>query len=233
MARKPRLNLPGIPLHVVQRGNNRDACFFSAHDYTRYLEDLTLAARKTGCALHAYVLMTNHAHLLLTPHESNSASLMMQSLGRRYVRYINDTYQRTGTLWEGRFKASLVDTETYFLACMRYIELNPVRAAIVADPADYRWSSYHANAGDKVEPRVIAHECFLRLGSDDESRRLQYRRLVEQAISLDEIKAIRESTRFELPLGSERFKQQIEVMVGRRVGVGRKGRPPKLTDAGR
>lgn len=221
------MSLPNIPLHIVQRGNNRDACFFSDQDYMRYLEDLTIAARKSACELHAYVLMTNHVHLLVTPHESNGASLMMQGVGGRYVRYISDTYQRTGTLWEGRFKAFLVDTETYFLTCMCYIELNPVRAAMAASPSEYRWSSYLANVEGKAEPRITAHECYLRLGNDAESRQQNYRELVKQAIDPEKIKAIREASKVEALLGGDRFQEQIEAMAGRRVSVGRKGRPPK------
>ncbi len=129
MARLPRLDMPGVPQHVIQRGNNRTACFFDPADYTFYLECLGEAAQKARCAVHAYVLMTNHVHLLVTAEVPGGLSLMMQSLGRRYVRYVNRLYGRTGTLWEGRFKSSLVESERYFLTCSRYIELNPVRAA--------------------------------------------------------------------------------------------------------
>ena len=127
MPRKPRFNLPGIPQHVIQHGNNREACFYSEQDYRRYLDDLNQEASKYRCRVHAYVLMTNHFHLLITPLEENGVSMMMQALGRRYVKYINATYGRTGSLWEGRFKSSLIDSEIYFLTCMSYIELNIVK----------------------------------------------------------------------------------------------------------
>jgi len=146
MARKPRVFLQGVAQHVVQRGNNREPCFFAEADYQFYLECLAESATKYACQLHAYVLMTNHVHLLVTPENESSLSGMMQSLGRRYVRYVNHTYKRTGTLWEGRYKSSLVQSENYLLTCSRYIELNPVRANMVETPAEYRWSSYGHNA---------------------------------------------------------------------------------------
>ena len=146
MPRKPRFNIVGIPQHVIQRGNNREPCFYSEQDYQRYLKDLSDSAKKHDCRIHAYVLMTNHVHLLVTPMVEHGISNMMQALGRRYVYYINKNYQRSGTLWEGRYKASLIDSERYLLTCMRYIELNPVRAKMVEHPGEYPWSSYQANA---------------------------------------------------------------------------------------
>lgn len=146
MPRMKRLDLPGMAQHVIQRGNDRQACFFQETDYLRYLQDLHEAALHQACSIHAYVLMTNHVHLLVTPRTEGGVSRMMQALGRRYVRYVNDSSGRTGTLWEGRYKASLVDDERYVLACYRYIELNPVRAGMVAAPDEYRWSSHAANA---------------------------------------------------------------------------------------
>ena len=145
MARKPRFNLPGVPQHVIQRGNNREPCFYGDGDYQRYLGDLREAADRNDCRLHAYVLMTNHVHLLVTPMAEHGVTHLMQDLGRKYVRYINHNYQRTGTLWEGRYKSSLIDSEAYLLVCMRYIELNPVRAGMVQHPGEYRWSSYNGN----------------------------------------------------------------------------------------
>ena len=147
MARQPRFVLPGQPQHVIQRGNNRQDIFRADEDYAFYLEKAEEAANKHECDIHAYVLMTNHVHLLVTPHLENSISKMMQMIGRYYVQYFNYRYRRTGTLWEGRYKASLIDSEQYLLTCMRYIELNPVRATNMADhPSDYRWSSYGSNA---------------------------------------------------------------------------------------
>lgn len=137
MPRPPRLDLPGVAQHVIQRGNDRQPCFFTADDYRRYLHDLNEIALREGCAIHAYVLMTNHVHLLVTPSDVGRVSRMMQALGRRYVRHVNRTYHRTGTLWEGRYKACLVADDAHLLQCHRYIELNPLRAAMVADPRDY------------------------------------------------------------------------------------------------
>lgn len=156
MARLGRYFLPGQPLHVIQRGNNRAPIFFHDEDYTRYRDWLARAAAEQGCAVHAYVLMTNHVHLLVTPESADSLPRLMQSLGRRYVRSVNAAYRRTGTLWEGRYRAAPIDSEAYFLACCRYIELNPVRARMVAHPRDYRWSSYAAHARGARD--ALAHD---------------------------------------------------------------------------
>lgn len=162
MARPPRLEIPGVPLHVIQRGNNRAACFFGDIDRRFYLRCLAQSAVRRGCEIHAYVLMTNHVHLLVTPSEAGAVGAMLQDVGRRYVRVINTLHNRTGTLWEGRFKSSLVDTETYLLSCHRYIELNPVRAGIVTHPAAYPWSSYQHYAAGKINPRCLRNTpCFL------------------------------------------------------------------------
>ncbi len=142
MARLPRFSLPGQPQHVIQRGNNRSIIFAADEDYIFFKDCLDEAAKRYGCDIHAYVLMTNHVHFLMTPYEGNSISKVLQSVGRRYVQYFNHAYQRTGTLWEGRYKAILIESECYLLTCCRYIELNPVRAAMVSDPGDYPWSSY-------------------------------------------------------------------------------------------
>ena len=146
MPRRPRLQAPGLPVHIIQRGNNRQACFFAEEDMQLFLEHLAKLAKRFRCALHAYVLMTNHFHLLLTPEFASGPSLLMKFLGQRYVQYVNRTYKRSGSLWEGRFRASLVQTEQYLLSCYRYIEMNPVRANMVKHPQDYQWSSYAANA---------------------------------------------------------------------------------------
>ena len=150
MARQPRFTLPGISQHVIQRGNNREPCFYTEDDYRRYHSDLAEAAKLNNAMIHAYVFMTNHVHLLVTPQHEHSITHMMQDLGRKYVRYINRTYQRTGTLWEGRIKASLVDSDAYLFTCMRYVELNPVRAHMVEHPGQYGWSSYACNASGKL-----------------------------------------------------------------------------------
>src|SRR4051812_23176241 len=144
MPRRARLSLPNIPWHIIQRGNNRAVCFAAEADYRRYLDELAELSKRFGCAVHAYALMTNHVHLLLTPDEAEGPGLLMKHLGQRYVQHVNRAYGRSGTLWEGRFRSCLTQSEDYLLACQRYIELNPVRAGMVRHPRDYRWSSYHA-----------------------------------------------------------------------------------------
>src|SRR5882672_6917401 len=170
MPRRPRVHLDGVPLHIVQRGHNREPCFFCEDDYASYLYWLGKALADTGCALHAYVLMTNHVHLLLTPRKAVAVPKLMISLGRRYVQYINRTYRRTGTLWDSRYKSSSVQAEPYLLLCQRYIELNPVRAAMVADPAHYRWTSYRANGLGQIDKRLSPHPLYQALGLDDRKR---------------------------------------------------------------
>ena len=177
MSRKPRFQLVGVPQHVIQRGNNREPCFHGAEDCQRYLGDLHEAAGRNHCRLHAYVLMTNHVHLLVTPMQEHGMPHLMQDLGRKYVRYINHTYRRTGTLWEGRYKSSLIDSDAYLLTCMRYIELNPVRARMVEHPGEYRWSSYAANAQGQANPLLSAHPLYEELGSEPEARRQALRHL--------------------------------------------------------
>lgn len=225
MARKPRFNLPGIPQHVVQRGNNRSDCFFAEKDYRFFLKSLQTVSEKAGCAIHAYVLMTNHVHLLLTPLREYALSEMMQALGRRYVRYINQTYQRTGSLWEGRYKASLVDSGRYLLACYRYIELNPVRAGMVRTARDYLWSSHRMTAFGEGNDVLSPHAEYLSLGSNDESRQLAYRALFRHELDDDALRDIREALNQEMVVGSDRFKDDIDQMVDRRVRPGSPGRP--------
>ena len=225
MARKPRFNIPGIPQHVIQRGNNRAPCFFSSQDRRFYLDALQAASAKTCCAIHAYVLMTNHVHLLVTPGEGGSISGMMQSLGRRYVRYINEAYQRTGTLWEGRYKSCVVEGGRYLLACYRYIEMNPVRAGLVQAPAYYPWTSYRHNAQGYPDALVTGHEIYQGLGESLEGRCRAYRALFAQQPGADEMHAIRTSVNAELVFGSERFRDRIEQMCRRRTRRGKAGRP--------
>jgi putative transposase len=177
MPRRPRIHLPGLPLHVVQRGHNRDACFFAEEDHLVYREWLGEACKATGCALHAYVQMTNHVHLLLSPPEPEAVSRLMISLGRRYVQYINKTYHRTGTLWDSRYKSSLVQADAYLLLCQRYIELNPVRATMVDDPAHYRWSSYRANGLGQPDSLLTPHVVYSSLGTNEADRLANYRSL--------------------------------------------------------
>jgi len=225
MARKPRFNLPGIPQHVIQRGNNREPCFYADQDYRRYLDDLFECSTKYQCQIHAYVLMTNHVHLLVTPLVEHGVSSMMQALGRRYVYYINKHYHRSGTLWEGRFKASLVDSDQYLLTCMRYIELNPVRANMVDHPGEYAWSSYHANAQGRKDSLIEPHSLYLSLGTSVDLRLSAYRELFRYHIDNGTIHDIRTSLNQELVLGRSFFKDKIEIMTQRRTRSGKPGRP--------
>jgi len=225
MPRKPRFNLIGVPQHVIQRGNNREPCFFAEADYRRYLEDLTIASKKYGCRIHAYVLMTNHVHLLITPMMDHAISQCMQALGRRYVRYINHTYHRTGTLWEGRYKSSLIDSDHYLFTCMRYIELNPVRASMVDHPGEYRWSSYGVNAQGMDNGLVEPHPLYHELGSEPVDRLTAYRELFRHHIDNDNLHEIRDSLNHELVLGRSYFKDRIELMTNRQTKPGKPGRP--------
>ena len=225
MPRKPRFILPGIPQHVIQRGNNRAPCFFTDADYQRYLDDLAAAAVKYQCQIHAYVLMTNHVHLLVTPLVDYGISYMMQALGRRYVRYINKRYQRTGTLWEGRYKSSLIDSDQYLLICMRYIELNPVRARMVEHPGDYPWSSYWANAIEDSNGLIDEHAVFSALASRRSDRKHAYRELFRHYMDEETIHQIRENLNRELALGTAEFKDRIERITHRQTRLGKPGRP--------
>jgi len=225
MPRKTRMYLPGVPAHVVQRGNNRAACFFCDDDYRYYLERLGVGLRRCGVALHAYVLMTNHVHLLLTPGSAEGISHLMQHVGRHYVLYINRHYRRSGTLWEGRHKASLVQAERYLLSCMRYIELNPVTAGMVATAEQYRWSSYRTHAWGEPSALLEEHALFTQLGPTPSAQRQAYRELFAAPVDEREIHEIRTSVANNFPLGNARFKDQIEAMTGRRVGHLTRGRP--------
>ena len=233
MPRRARISIPGIPWHIIQRGNNRTACFHAEEDYQSYLHYLEEFATKFGCAIHAYILMTNHVHLLLTPAPPDSAALLMKNLGQRYVQYINRTYKRSGTLWEGRFRSCLTQTEDYVLACYRYIELNPVRAGMVVRPQDYRWTSYHANALGKISRIIQPHEEYLRLGREDGVRQTAYRALFKAHLDEETVGQIRNATNGNYALGSERFQKEIGAMLGRRASKGQSGRPSKkaLVDA--
>jgi putative transposase len=227
MPRLPRLQLPEMPLHVVQRGNDHQPCFLDDLDRVRFLDDLRVLSRDAGCAVHAYVLMTNHVHVLLTPTPTGRVDRLMQSLGRRYVRYFNDRHARSGTLWQGRYKAGLVDADDFLLRCYRYIELNPVRAALVRTAADYRWSSYGANALGIDDPVVSPHPLYLALGREDAPRRKNYQAMVAEAIPVEETDLIRQRLRHQQPLGAEGFRELVERRFGRVTGPRRRGRPAK------
>ena len=227
MPRKPRFFIPGMPVHAVQRGHNRSAVFFADFDYLEYLRFLKKAADDCSCAIHAYILMTNHVHLLITPAEEKSVGRLFQSLGRHYVRYVNTTYQRHGALWEGRYKSNLIESQSYFLACMRYIEMNPVRAGIAKHPADYRWSSYTANALGVDNAIITPHHEYLALGSSQPDRQISYRGLFDAKITEDELDRFRAVLQSGTPLGNDRFKAEVEAALGMKTGYDRPGRPKK------
>ncbi len=227
MPRLPRLDLPGIAQHVIQRGNDRQPCFFTPDDYRRYLHDLNEIALREECAVHAYVLMTNHVHLLVTPGEQGRLSRMMQALGRRYVRHVNRTHHRTGTLWEGRYKACLVAGDAHLLRCHRYIELNPLRAAVVPDPRDYPWSSHLHNAFGEHDPLVRPHPVYCAFGAEPDERRRRYRAFVMDDVTAEETDAIRAHLQRQHVYGPDRFRLAIEAQLGRSVGPRKMGRPRK------
>ena len=227
MPRPLRIDLPGIPQHVVQRGNDRQPCFFNDADYLCYRSELRDMARREGCAIHAYVLMTNHVHLLLTPTAKGAVPRLMQALGRRDVRYINATYHRSGTLWEGRYKSSLVGDGGYLMHCHRYIELNPMRAAMVADPRDYRWSSHRALAYGESDSLLTPHPEYLALSTDTAKRQQHYRAMVMTAVDAEEVDAIRCHLQRQHPYAQDRFRLAIEAQLGRTVGPQKIGRPRK------
>lgn len=227
MPRKPRMYLPGVPCHIIQRGNNRNATFFAEQDYQFYLECLYEGSKKYHVDIHAYVLMTNHVHLLMTPLAKESISLLMQSIGRRYVQYVNKEYRRTGTLWEGRHKSSLVDAERYLLVCSRYIEMNPVNASMVSHPSLYKWSSYMFNAAGEMNCLITPHETYTRLGLNDNLRTQAYAALFEDVLDSADMQMVRNSVHFSMPTGDNRFRQQIESVLDRKIGCSHRGRPSK------
>ena len=228
MARQPRFFAPGEAQHAIQRGNNREPVFVVEDDYRFHLDCLKKAAKAYGLSIHAYVLMTNHVHLLVTPDHKESLPQTLQSVGRRYVQYFNYTYRRTGTLWEGRYRATVIDSERYLLTCMRYIELNPVRAGMVGHPVNYPWSSFAANAQGETDALLTPHELHYRLGRSGGERQTQYRQLFRAQLSKADVEAIRDSTNKAWVLGNDRFRQRIEDLSGRRSAPLPKGRPAKL-----
>ena len=223
MARLPRLYLPGCAQHVIQRGNNREACFDDKADYKAYLSFLKDAAGQYNVAVHAFVLMTNHVHLLVTPADETGVSRMMQAQGRKYVRYFNFKHHRTGTLWEGRYKSTLVDAASYLLTVYRYIELNPVRAGMVSHAAEYPWSSYQGNAVGKSIQLLTPHALYCQLGKSGAERQGAYRAIFQGSMPELTLAAIREATNKAWVLGDERFKAQIQARSGRRSGPLRRG----------
>ena len=230
MARLPRFIIPGQPQHVIQRGNNREPVFVSEDDYLFYRDKLVAACNKHKCEICAYVFMTNHVHLLITPQTDQGISKVMQMLGRYYVQYFNYTYQRTGTLWEGRYKATLIDTERYLLTCCRYIELNPVRAGMVKHPSEYPWSSYACNALGQEDALVTPHELYRKLGKNPKIRETRYRSLFDAQIDDKTLEEIREATNKAWVLGGDRFRDKIERLLNRRTSSKPKGGDRKSKD---
>ena len=222
MPRRIRFDQPGLPQHIIQRGNNRSACFFADGDYYCYLHWLRKAAHDHGVKVHAYVLMTNHVHLLATPAKAGALATMMQSLGRRYVRYVNSTYKRSGTLWEGRYKAGAVDAEDYVLRVYRYIELNPVRANMVAHPGDYPWSSYAINGGGKASEWLKPQALYLALGSGMKERTEAYVALFRTELDPEVTGRIRSAVNLGIGVGDARFQAEIMAVEQAKRNGGRK-----------
>ena len=227
MARMPRLNVLGIPQHIIQRGNNRQPCFGSEQDFAAYAHWLKEGAEKYQVAIHAWVFMTNHVHLLVTPKTETGVSQLMQYLGRYYVQYFNREYRRSGTLWEGRYKFCLLQEESYLLQCYRSIELNPVRANIVNHPAEYIWSSYAINAQGITSSLHTPHTLYLNLGKTAEERQTAYQSLFTSHIDKETEASIRKATNTGMVLGNDHLKDQIEALTERRVRPKKAGRQAK------
>ena len=226
MPRRPREYLPGFAYHICQRGNNRGPCFLEPDNYNQYLYLWRIVSQRYGIAVHSYCLMTNHIHFLVTPDCVTGLSKTMREVGSRYAQYINRRYERTGTLWEGRHRSSLVQSERYFLTCMRYIEMNPVRAGMVKRPDEYLWSSYGANAwGEKSW--LVPHSEYLNLGAQELDRYQVYRNLFKQNIPNEEVNAIRKATHFCQPVASDQFRKMLVEKYSLRSGYLQRGRPKK------
>ncbi len=228
MPRAPRLVVAGYPHHVILRGNNKSAVFFSDKDRRFFIDCLKESMVKEHSRIYAYCLMTNHVHLLVAPFKEDSLAAIMQSLGRRYVRYVNSNHNRTGTLWEGRYKSSLVDTDKYLLACSRYIELNPVRAKIVRNPTEYNWSSYRFKDGSSEEEFIDMDPSYLGLGSTKEGRQEKYKKFVSETVSDSELRMIRSVTQRCGIMGTSDFSDRVCSMIGRKMSLKPRGRPKKL-----
>lgn len=225
MPRALRLLVEGVATHIVQRGHNRAGCFRRDSDYLLYLLHLGELSEKHGCELHAYCLMTNHVHLLLTPSTPQACTSLMRDLGQRYVQYFNRRYSRSGTLWESRFRSFIAESARYVLACYRYIELNPVDAGMVRKPGDYPWSSYPVNAGLREDRLVTPHPEYVAMGSDTRARQTSYARLVGDGIEPALAEQIREAVNTGYPLAGDAFKAALAVRLGRKTQPGRPGRP--------
>jgi putative transposase len=228
MARLPRLSVPGYPHHVIQRGNNRQPIFASLADYRLLLDLLDENAKKFGVVVHAYVLMSNHFHLLVTPETQDGLPQVMQAVGRRYVRYFNANQGRTGTLWEGRYKSTLIQTDRYLLACMAYIDLNPVRAGLVVQARDYPWSSHGHYIGQKTDRLITPHALYWDLGNTPFAREVAYSELVDAGVPIDQQQALTKATLGGWALGEVDFVNDLQRKTGRRVKKINAGRPVSI-----
>ena len=227
MARLPRLTITGYPHHVILRGNNRQEIFRDQADYERMLDLLFGHSRAFKVDIHAYVLMSNHLHLLLTPQEDLALSKMMQAVGRGYVQAFNKVHGRTGTLWEGRYRSTLIQTDLYLLACMAYIDLNPVRAHMVDLPERYEWSSHGHYVGQRVDRLITPHALYWSLGNTPFARELAYAELVQTGISTDQQGALTDATLSGWALGDSEFIQDLQTQTQRRLTMAKAGRPSK------
>ena len=232
MARLPRLSVPGYPHHIIQRGNNRQAIFASTADYMLLLALLKENAQKFGIAVHAYVLMTNHFHLLATPEQADGLPLMMQAVGRSYVRYFNDAQHRSGTLWEGRYRSTLIQTDRYLLTCMAYLDLNPVRAGLVRQAKDYEWSSHRHYIGQRADKLVAPHPLVWTLGNTPFSREAAYADLVDGGITSAQQGDLTRSVLSGWALGDEDFVADLQKRTTRRAVQTQAGRPGKIVANG-
>lgn len=227
MARLPRLVLPNHPHHIIQEGNDRQLIFREDEDYQRFLGWLKESAREFKVSVHAYALMPNHLHLLASPTTEDGLARMMQRVGRYYVPWFNQKYERLGGLFRGRFKTSLIDSERYFMMCSRYIEFNPVRNGVTSDPADYRWSSYAHHAGVRQDSLIIDHALYWGLGNTPFQREAAYIELSRQPLSAGELDSINQAVLKGWPLGSDEFKTQLQQKAKRQVLPAKRGRPFK------
>ena len=215
MARQPRFKIAGVTQFITQRGNNKQAVFFSEQDYQYYLSILDEATIQEECQVHAFVLMANHIHILVTPNTSNGISQLMKTIGQRYVSYINKVEKRSGTLWDGRYKASLVESGHYLIACMRYIETEPVRLAMVKIPKNYRFSSYKANAqGEKVGVKITPHQSYNTLvpwsiDKSNEETQQKYKQLLRERQDKEELQTIHKAINSNLVFGNKQFRESI------------------------
>lgn len=229
MPRRARSYVPGLPYHIVQRGNNRQACFLTPDDRRFYLDLWQRVSRRYGVQVHAYCLMTNHIHFLVTPQSEDSISRTMRDVGSRYAQHTNKLHHRSGTLWEGRHYCSLVQSERYLFTCYRYIELNPVRAGMVRHPAAYRWSSYALNSqGDTGW--LTPQEEYLRLGSKPAERGRAYRALFTHELNQEDLDFVRAAIHYSQPIGDARFREHIESRYGIALGQMGPGRPAKQAE---